>query len=380
MEQGRISGRQLMLLSIILIFSTGVMFLPAIAGKEARQDTWVSGLLIVAFGALVGLLHGTLARRFPRENPSEYGMRLLGPVFGRVAALVLVWFAVQAAALVAREFGELMVASLMPETPLSVFIIIQVWLVCSAVRNGIEVIARVNEFWLPILLGATFLIVALVAKDADWSMLRPVMAEGWAPVLRGSYAPAAWMGETVILLYAMACLNQPKESTPALLKGMVAAGLLLTLGAVVNIAVFGPEQVGRQVFPTLNLSRLVDVARFITRIESLTVILWLVGTLVKMALFLHAAAVGLARTVGLAEYVPLVLPLGALTVSLAVGMFPNMPSLVAFLSGPWPAWALWVELGIPLLLLAAGWIRGGGMQAPTQGSARQQSQGKGETL
>lgn len=378
MEKGRISGRQLMFLNIILIFSTGVMFLPAIAGKEARQDTWISGLLVTLFGALLSLLYGSLSRRFPRENPSEYGLRLLGPVFGRVVALTLVWFSIHTGAIVAREFGELMVSSLMPETPIAAFIIIQVWLACSLARNGIEVIARVNEFWVPVLIGSTLLIVALVSKDANWAMLRPVLAEGWAPVLRGSYAPAAWMGEAVILLYALASLNQPKESTPALLKGMVVAGLLLTIGAVINIAVFGPEQVGRQIFPTLNLSRLVDVARFITRIEALTVILWLVGTMVKMALFLHAASVGLARAVGLAEYVPLVMPLGALTIALSLGMFPNMPSLVAFLAGPWPAWAMAVAMGPPLLLLAAAWIRGMGPQNPTQGCSLHQSQRRGE--
>lgn len=352
--------------------------MPAIAGKEARQDAWIAGLLVTLFGAGSSLVYGTLARRFPRENPSEYGLRLLGPVFGRVVALTLVWFALHAGAIVAREFGDLMVASLMPETPISTFIVIQVWLACSMARNGIEVIARINEFWVPILIGATLLIVALVVKDADWGMLRPVLADGWAPVLRGSLAPAAWMGEAVILLYALASLNQPKESTPALLKGMVASGLLLTLGAIINIVVFGPEQIGRQVFPTLNLSRMVDVARFITRIESLTVILWLVGTMVKIALFLHAAAVGLARAVGLTEYVPLVLPMGALTIALSLGMFPNMVSLIEFLAGPWPVWALTVALGTPLALLVAGWIRGVGSKDQTQGASHQ-PQGKGGT-
>lgn len=357
MELGKISSRQLVLLVIMLIVSTGAMFLPAIAGKVARQDVWLSGLLVTVVGVGLSLPYGALARRFPGQNPSEYGLRLLGPVFGRLVGLTLFWFSLHTGVLVVREYSELMVGTLMPETPMVAFTIIQVAVACTAARGGIEVIARVNELWAPLLIISSLLVFALVAGNADWGMLRPVLAEGWTPVLMGAFVPSAWMGEVIILLYAMAGLRQPEKGTTALTMGALIAGLLLTLGGVVNVAVLGPERVGIETFPTLQLSRIVDVARFITRIESLTVVLWLVGTMVKIALFLHAAAVGLARALGLAEYVPLVLPLGALTVAMAMGIAQDMPSLVALLSGAWPVWALSVELGVPLLLLAASWIR-----------------------
>lgn len=357
MELGRISSKQLMLLSFTLIISTGVMFLPAITGGEAKQDSWIAGLAATLLGVLLSVLYGALARRFPGQNPSEYGLCVLGPVLGRAVALLLSAFSLHTGAVVVREFGELMVTVLMPETPMLAFILCQVLVACTAARGGLEVIARVNEFWAPILLAAMLAIFALVAKDAEWGLLRPVLGAGWTPVLRGSFVPTAWMGESIILLYAAACLRRPERSTSALLAGALMAGLFLSLGAVINVAILGPEMVGRRAFPTLQVARIVEVARFITRIDSIVIILWLVGTMVKFALFLHAAAVGLAQALGLAEYTPLVLPLGALAVPIATGVAPDMPSLVAFLRGPWPLWAVSVEVAVPLLLLAAAWIR-----------------------
>lgn len=357
MDSGSIGDRQLMGLATILIYSTGVMFLPSITGREAREDAWMASLLATALGVGFGVLMGALARRFPGRNPADYGLQLLGPVFGRLVILILVWFSLQSAAIVAREFAEVVI-TLMPETPIIVFVSIQVWVACMAVRNGIEVIARVNEVWLPILLIAAVVVIALVINHADWRMIGPSLARGLAPVMRATVTPTAWMGETVVLLFALSNLDHPNEGTGSLVKGIVLAGVLMTVEAAVAIAVMGPEQVGRIPFPILWLSRLVDIARFITRIESLTIVLWLVGTMVKVALFMYAAAVGLARIVKLDEYRPLVFPLGALATSLAIGMFPDLPNMIAYISGPFAPFALSVELGVPLLLLGASWIRG----------------------
>gem|GEM_PF-5723721 len=68
------------------------------------------------------------------------------------------------------------------------------------------------------------------------------------------------------------------------------------------------------------------------RIPEPTIVLWLAGTMVKLALFLHAYAVNLAQTLGFRDYVPLVLPVGALTVVMALAL--HGPPLVRQ-RGPW---------------------------------------------
>lgn len=367
LNEEKISSTQLMFLLVTLVTATGWLFVPAITAEAAGESGWISVLIpATVFGVAVVLVCVALGLRFPGRTVIEYSGDIAGKFGGKVVGLGYIFFFLHINGVIIREFGEFMVTAFMPDTPLLVFNGVMVLLAAYAVRCGLEVICRANQFVFPLAVLSLFVIIALVAGEMHLENLLPVMEEGLAPVLKGALAPASWRGEVVVLLMFLPYLNFPQEAGKAGLLAVIFIGILLTLATAAVIAVFGEGMAAHLTFPTLYLARYVSVAGFIERVEAIVMVLWVAGIFVKISCFYQAAALAVAQWLGLKDYRPLVLPLGVVQLVWSVTLFDNSRELVAFLAKTFPPYAYVFELGIPLLLLLIALIRkkGGVTGAP----------------
>lgn len=91
-EEGIISNRQAALLVVNTILPTSFMFLPSIMYQQARQDTWISVLLITVFGLAAGLIFASLGSRFPGRTIIQYSETILGRLPGKIIAFTYLFF------------------------------------------------------------------------------------------------------------------------------------------------------------------------------------------------------------------------------------------------------------------------------------------------
>lgn len=354
----KISSVQLMFALVTLVTATAWLFVPAITTEAAAQDGWISVLVpATLFGGAVVVVCAALGLRFPERTVIEYSTDILGRYPGKFIGLGYVFFFLHINAVIIREFGDFIVTSFMPETPLLVFNGVIVLLAAYAVRSGLEVIARANQFVFPLAVLSLFIILGLVVGDMRPENLRPVLERGMGPVLKGSLAPSSWRGEVVVLLMFLPYLNKPREVLMAGLQAVVFIGVLLAMATAAMVAVFGPEISANFTFPTLELARYVSVARFIERVEAIVMILWVAGVFIKVSLFYHTGTLATAQWLGLKDYRPLVLPLGVVQLVWSITLFENSRELVTFLAKPFPPYAWVFELVIPLTLLVIAAVR-----------------------
>jgi spore germination protein KB len=59
----------------------------------------------------------------------------------------------------------------------------------------------------------------------------------------------------------------------------------------------------------------------------------------------------------LADYRPITFPIGTIIGALSFLLFANIHELLTFLSKVWGPYSMPIELGLPLILLTAAWIR-----------------------
>ncbi|GAB6877367.1 GerAB/ArcD/ProY family transporter [Thermaerobacter litoralis] len=342
----QVSPWQLFVLLFFTISPTTVLALPAFIGRYAGHDAWLSVALVTAVGVPVVRLHLSLARRFPGQGWTDIHRTVLGPYLGGLLNLLLwVWLA-HTAGVIVREFGEFVVATVLPLTPLVVIQGTALMLAMVAARGGIEVLARTAEMIFPVVAASFVLILVLLIPNMDARSLLPLLESGWFNLVRGGIPPLAWLGETVLALVILPSLAHWDGATRAGQAAVLAVGGLLTGLTLATILVLG-DTAALYTFPLFAATRTVTIADFLERLEPVITAIWVGGLVIKMGIWLYAATVVGAGAFGIADYRPLVTPMAALILALSIWSFRNSSEMADFLTRAWPFYALFFQVVIP---------------------------------
>ncbi|MDI3522309.1 MAG: spore germination protein [Bacillota bacterium] len=356
-EEGRISLQQLAVLLGSFLIGSSTILLPTV---KARQDSWLAVLAALVAGLGVTWLWLALARLL--GVPAVSGiLGTLGPYLGTPMALLFLWYYLHLGALVVRNISEIYVTAVMPETPIVVFIGVIVLLAGFAVRGGVEVLGRLAEFLFPLLFLAVLtghILVMATPGLVHWEYLRPVLERGPVPVLQAAFTVFAFpFGETVLFINLVPFTLDRNRAGRSLILITTVIGLLLTGTTAVHIATLGAD-VARVNFPGLAVLRQVNLAEFLTRMEAIGIFVWTFGTFLKICVCYWALALGLAELGGLADYRPLVLPLGVIMAALSILLYDNFAGMVMMAISLYPVYAFPFQVVLPLLMLICAKLRG----------------------
>lgn len=358
LDNGRISSVQLLLLLFMVEVSSTAIYAPAKIAEAAGPDGWFSVSIPTFFYglAIVGVVLA-LARRFPSKVFTEYLPEIMGKIPGKLLAAAYALFLINISFGTLNETSSFIRIAFMSNTPLTALDIIGAIAALYGAYLGIEVIARGNGLIFPAWILIGVLVLVLVAKDINFNNLRPAFENGIMPALKGSYFNSPWRGEIFILLMLYPYLNQKNEAfkTALLQQGLnsVFAGVTM----LVIVGVFGDLVTAHLVFPYNSLARYVSIGNFIERANSLVVVIWLFGTLMKLALLYHSAGIATASTLGLKSYRATLIPIAIATVILSRMLYGTYFQLINFIFKPWPIYAFIMELAIPAVILLVAVIR-----------------------
>jgi hypothetical protein len=82
-EKGRISALQMAIMIYPTIMATAVLLVPAITGKFAKQDMWLSPVWASSIGFLSAYLVHQLNNRYPKQTVIQYSVKILGFIPGK---------------------------------------------------------------------------------------------------------------------------------------------------------------------------------------------------------------------------------------------------------------------------------------------------------
>lgn len=356
-EKGRISRRQATFLVSNTILASVVLISPALLAKETGQDAWIAVIIAGIGGVLIGNLIVSLGLRYPNKNLVEYSMDLLGPWLGRLIGVLLGLFFLYLNGYVIRSFGALLVASVMPETPLVIFSILIVVLASYGVYLGLEVFARVNEIVFPISVLLSLVIVAMALPEMDFNQLLPVFEHSFPHMLRGTVILTTFYAEGAFFSMVIPYLRRPREARPVVYEVNIWLAVAMIANIVGVIALFGPEETGRMIFPSFELAKTVHLSIFLERIDSLVVGIWVATVGLKVTVLYYVSVLTFAQSFNLQTYRPLVLPTAFILAALSILEFSDTIQVRIFLSRFLPPFTITVLFGIPLVLFLIALIR-----------------------
>jgi spore germination protein KB len=277
-EKGKISAAQIAKMLYLAVTPTAILSTPAVTYKFAKQDLWISPMW--AFSGVAAIFTVlALQALFPGQNFIQVCARLLGPVIGKIAALVLLVYFLYVTGVIVREYGEFVVGAFLLHTPLIVVSGSMVFVCALAVRGGVEIVARFADVFIPVFALLFLLLIIPLVPELHILNMVPIMGEGIAPSLTGSFVLQTWFGEFVLASFFIPLANHGGKVKTSVVISFVAVILSLVASNLLTLLLLG-NLTGSYTYPFLIVARYINFADFFTHLESLFMAIWVLGAFV----------------------------------------------------------------------------------------------------
>jgi spore germination protein len=257
------------------IIGVGVLPLPLFAVRAADSGAPLVTFLgmLLAFVGLV--LISLLGMRFPNKSIVQYSEDIIGKWPAWIGSVFIIGFLAVLTSLAAREFGEVVITSVLTQTPLEVTVLVMLLLAAISTRNNITTFAYIHHFYFPLLLGPALLIVALSLKNSDVINLQPIWGNDQAGWLGGILTIAALFQGSFVLTMVIPAMRRPEKAMMASIWGILIAGGLYVTIVTATVSVFGSEETKNLLWPTLELAKATSLpANVLERLDAAFLAVW----------------------------------------------------------------------------------------------------------
>ncbi|RKQ19322.1 GerAB/ArcD/ProY family transporter [Ureibacillus endophyticus] len=353
-EKGRISASQLGKILYMAIIPTSLLTTPAITFKYAKQDLWLSPIWAIS-GFITVFIVLRIYRMYPSENIIQIMERIGRRIPGKIISGIYLLFILYVNGVIVREYSEFVVSSFLHTTPIVVISGLMVLVCAMAVRGGLEIVGRFAELFLPIFITLFLFNIIPIIADLQWSNLFPIFGEGIRPSIEGAFVLQTWFSEMIIASFFLPFVADHHNAKKTLSRSLLAIMVTLSVSNLATLLLLG-ELTGNYSYPFLILARYINISNFINHLESLYMIIWVLGAFVKICVFYYVTVLVAAQWMKLSNYQPIVYPLGLLLLLFSQWVAPNTQVLTEAIAGPVTLAMITMFVIIPALLLCIVWI------------------------
>jgi len=300
----------------------------SITVDKAKGAAWMIPLINgpLVFSTFLGVLYAM--KRVP-DDLVEVSKQLLGNVGAWLISGFYLWSFWMEAVLLLREFAENTLLTAVPYMEFSYTILFYSVISVILLYLGIEPIARASYILTPFVLLGIVLVVGLVSpRFIGWHLL-PWQGPGLASVVTSGIMVSGFnIGIFMIPIIARSFKNINT------MRSAVVYGLSLSILSRMTIVlsytlVFG-VMVGREkVLPFFELTRLVYVSRYLQRIESLFILMWVICGIVAITVNLYIVLYILSRLFNLPTIRPIIIPVVLVSIQAAM-LPPDLTTIIVF--------------------------------------------------
>jgi spore germination protein KB len=313
MEKAKVSVIQLF--AMMFLYELGSALVVSY-GVTAKKDAWLAILLGMCGGIVLFFIYYFLFRQYPNLPLTGYARKILGKYVGWIIGLLYVVYFLYEAARNLRDFGDLLLTSTMPKTPLLAINFLMVLAICYVLYLGVEVVGRTTEVFIVILIlfGFTGNLFVYFSGNVDLHNLQPFLENGWKPILTTAFPLTTFFpfGEMIVFTMLLPYLNRPELTKKVWLSALISSGLILSYTTSLDITVLGVEVVERSTFPLLSTIGKVNLFEFIQRLDALVVFTFLITMFFKISILFYGAVIGMVDLFKLKNHQQILLPMGCI--------------------------------------------------------------------
>lgn len=351
----RISNFQLFTITVFLQIGTTVIFGFA---STAGRDAWLSILISTAIGMGLILLYTLLMKM----NPGLTLVEWFPAQFGRWLGVPLAWLYpllfLYVAGRITADLRSLIPATLLPGTPAWFVVISMLLVIVYCLFSGIEVLARLTEYLLPVLflLFVIEIILLFSSGVVDFKHVHPTLGQGWGKILSAIWPTGITQtfAETLLLAILWPSVKKPEKVRKITLIATMLSGLTISTLSLMEIFVLGEGIVSHTIYPLYVLVRQISIADFLENLDAMVALTMIITAYIKLTVYLFAAIRAIQILLNMIDNRSIILPVTAVTYLLGMTMSNNINEhiYVGITSFPLYVWVpLLIILPIPLLIV-----------------------------
>ncbi|WP_416825425.1 GerAB/ArcD/ProY family transporter [Ectobacillus polymachus] len=356
MEKGRITAIQMSIIMYPSILATAILSVPSTTAKYAKQDLWISPIWDCAIGLLLVFILLQLHKLYPGENIIQYSEHILGRFIGKLLGIFYLLFFLYNSGIVLREYGEFIVSTVLPKTPIIVILASMTLVSALAIYGGLEVLARAALVFLPVFALPLLLGMVMLLPDMEPQNILPIMGNGILPSLQGAFFLLTWFSDFLYLSFLLPFLKDKGKEWKWSTITVIAVTLTMAITNLTTVFVLG-DITQDKLYPVKNIAKYISLVHFFEHVEAISIAVWITGAFIKFSLLYYALVLGTTQVLNVSDYKLFVLPLGFLQVLFSIWVAPSFQEIAHFFSTAGAFYFPFIEVIIPLFLLFVGLIR-----------------------
>lgn len=322
-EKGEISSSQLIFL--IVGFIEGSTFLVYFVSNLAKHDAWLTILSGLAIIVPFCYIYASLAKRFPGLNLARIHRIVYGRYLGTAISFFYLSYFLLILSLNIKDVGDFYINFFMRDTPIEVFSIIFTCVCAYASWKGIEVLARIAPFIITyvslVIIGTTFMLL----PKMDFSNFLPLGELTFKNFVHSTQIIAEIpFGELIVFLPLAFALSDNKPKVKTFLSALLLAAAFFIIITIRNTAVLGNTE-ALLVSPSFQVARLINLG-FLSRLDILFAAGHTFGIFLKCSVLFYVTALFFSQILELRTYLPMLFPLGCITIILGIILYPSSPA------------------------------------------------------
>ncbi|RBW68498.1 GerAB/ArcD/ProY family transporter [Bacillus taeanensis] len=348
----KISLSQLCILVSTFLFGSAIV---VGIGGGAKQDSWIAIIVACLLGLVPLWFYIFLLSKMPGKNLFEIMEVVFGKIVSKILILLYVIYFFDISARVLRDFGELIVAAMLINTPIEIISVTFMLFVSYVLYLGLEVLGRFSEIYAPYLIGSLVAIGILIflSGELQFENILPIMPEGLGPIMKVVFPELMTFpfGELIAFTMVIPYVSKFRYAGKATITTFIVSGLILAYSSFVQVATLGPDAKGRANFPLLNAAREISLLNFIERVDLIIIFAVMFGIVVKVSIFFYGGLKGLEQVFG-RPYRVFIYPMAMFIAFSSINIGHNFTEHIkeGLSLVPWIL-HLPFQFGIPLLLL-----------------------------
>lgn len=307
----------------IACFFQGTSLLSSFITGVTRQDTWITVISGFILNMLIVYVYVILAKQYPSKNLIEINDMAFGKVIGKIFSILYIFYFFSLAFLDSRILGDFVAGYLMPETPMSIILILFIFTCCYCARKGTKVLTMNATLFVAITTITPLFTTALLIPDMKLSNFLPIFSLPFKSYFQSTHTLATIPSSGTFLFFMLfPDLKNPKEIAKPLTVGTCIGMATMLFFVLRDTAIMGAN-IALFASPTYEVVRLINVANIFTRMEVLYAVVLIVLLFFQISMIIFATAKAISTLFKLQSYTVIVPAIGSLTVSFAIVAFQS---------------------------------------------------------
>lgn len=308
------------LASIVVAMSCTQIFLnlPRIVSETAGTAGWIVMIYVSVVCLVLITIFFSLYKNFWGKDLMDIAETFSGKAGRIVTGIIYAGFLMMFVSVVLREFSENMKIITLSLSPISYVTFFFTAGIIIAAYSGLEPIARVTAIAAPIITVGFFIIIFASTQNMDMSHIMPVFGFGISNIFINGFSRLSIYSTIILIFFLAPYIKTYKSFRKASYMGVLLASSFLISICFVYLSVFQYPVSLENFLPVYQMARLINYGRFIQRIESVFLLIWVMAALLYLSFGFYLILMILRKTFNIQYYKPLILPLSILLFTLSL--------------------------------------------------------------